>query len=272
MTWKLCDTDWNHWPENWTDKDCFENAKEEGLYGIELGVYRVAEQLSEKRLREITALSESTGVKISGLLLSLVPELWPQGALTGQASQLAEEVDKLARVAVSLDIGVIGLWPGADPRETEKDALHEGLKLVSKSATPHGIYIALEYKPDTVIPDATATLEAVKHFENIGLLVDTGHAYALGEDPTEVIARVAHAGKLFHVHLGDADAGGADDDLPVGRLHSPDEYLQELGRVGFAGVASFDLYGAVEGAGISSKTAVNESVAAVKSAVGDLSS
>ena len=265
MTWKLCDTDWNHWPEKWTDKDCFDNAHKEGLYGIELGVYRSDEQLSEKRLAELAVLTETTGVKVSGLLLSLLPELWPHGALTGQTTELAEEVEKVARVAVSLGIDVIGLWPGADLDESETDALHEGLKLVSQAAMPHGIRIALEYKPDTVIPDATATLTAVEHFDNIGVLVDSGHAYALGEDPTEVIARVAKAGKLFHVHLGDADTGGADDDLPVGRLHSPDEYLQELTRVGFEGVASFDLYGAVEG-GISSKDAVSESVTAVRAA------
>lgn len=263
MTWKLCDTDWNHWPEKWTDRDCFENARKEGLYGIELGVYHADEQLSEKRLQDLALLTEETGIKISGLLLSLLPELWPQGALTGQASRLVEEVEKVARVAHSLGIEVIGLWPGADLHDSEAEALHEGLKLVSKAAIPYGIRIALEYKPDTVIPDATAALKAVEHFDNIGVLVDSGHAYALGEDPTEVIARVAKAGKLFHGHLGDADTGGADDDLPVGRLHSPDEYLRELTRVGFEGVASFDLYGAVEG-GISSKDAVSESVAAVR--------
>ena len=265
MTWKLSDTDWNHWPENWTDKDCFSNAQREGLYGIELGVYRSEEQLSAKRLADIAELTDTTGVKIAGLLLSLLPEQWPHGALTGKANEVAQEVEKVARVAASLSIDVIGLWPGADLDESETDSLHEGLKLVSEAAIPHGIRIALEYKPDTVIPDATATLKAVQHFGNIGVLVDSGHAYALGEDPTEVIARVARAGKLFHVHLGDADTGGADDDLPVGRLHSPDDYLQELTRVGFEGVASFDLYGAVEG-GISSKDAVSESVAAVRGA------
>jgi len=265
MTWKLCDTDWNHWPEQWTDKDCFDNSQREGLYGIELGVYRSEDQLSETRLANLALLTETTGVKVSGLLLSLLPELWPHGALTGQAVELAQEVGKVARVAVSLGIEVVGLWPGADLDESQTDALHEGLKLVSEAAFPHGIRIALEYKPDTVIPDATATLRAVEKFDNIGVLVDSGHAYALGEDPTEVIARVAKAGKLFHVHLGDADTGGADDDLPVGRLHSPNGYLQELTRVGFAGVASFDLYGAVEG-GISSKDAVSESVTAVRAA------
>jgi sugar phosphate isomerase/epimerase len=266
MTWKLSDTDWNHWPEKWTDKDCFENAKVEDLYGIELGVYHSDEQLSEKRLGEIGKLTELTGVKISGLLLSLLPELWPQGALTGESTRLAGEVEKVAQIAKSLGIDVVGLWPGADLDESDTEALHQGLELVSQAATPYGIRIALEYKPDTVIPDAASTLTAVRPFENIGVLVDSGHAYALGEDPTEVISRVAAAGKLFHVHLGDADTGGADDDLPVGRLHSPDEYLQELGHVGFAGVASFDLYGAVEGAGISSKDAVSESVAAVRAA------
>lgn len=266
MTWQLCDTDWNHWPDNWSDKDCFENALEQNLSGIELGVYSVREQLSADRLASLREVSRSTGVRVSGLLLSLPTERWANGALVGASAQVAVEVSELAAIAASFGIGVIGVWPGADAPGATPESLASGIEAVADAASRHGVRVAFEYKPDTAMPNALATLDAVRYVENAGVLVDTGHAYALGEDPAEVIRQVARARKLWHMHLGDAGSGGADDDLPVGRLNDPSEYLAVMQEVGYTGNAAFDLYGAVEDGLLSSKDAVAESTAAVRAA------
>jgi len=52
---------------------------------------------------------------------------------------------------------------------------------------------------------------------------------------------------LWQVHLGDAAPGGANDDLPLGALHSPAPLPAALSAVGYVGTAAFDLDGAVSG-------------------------
>jgi sugar phosphate isomerase/epimerase len=75
------------------------------------------------------------------------------------------------------------------------------------------------------------------------VLLDTGHAFAAGEDPAAVVRRLGEL--LLHVHLGDARPGGGDDDLPCGRLNDFSSFVDALDQTGFVGSASFDLYGAV---------------------------
>ena len=263
MSWKLCDTDWNHWPDQVSDHELWHQSRKLGLAGIELGVYRTSEQLPSDRLNSLSELVRSTGIPVSGVLLSLTPERWPNGALTGEVDDVVNEVDALCQISSRLGLSVLGVWPGADPESSDPQILRRGIEKVSRAASRHGIRIAFEYKPDTALRDAQTTLKLIEGVANAGVLVDTGHAYALGEDPAEVIRGVSDAGKLWHLHLGDAGFGGADDDLPVGRLHNADGYLSALQDVGYSGYGAFDLYGAVEGGGFTGDAAVSESLAAV---------
>lgn len=264
MKWKICDTDWNHWPEQWTDLDLWQYAKEIGLDGIELGVYSSQDELNDDRMEAIEKLTADSGIRVCGILLSLPQERWPNGALTGNLEGLLKEVDHIAATASEMKIPVIGIWPGADPEDSDPTALTLAIAAVAQAASNHGVQVAFEYKPDTALPDARRTLELLKGIENAGILIDTGHAFAIGEDPAEAIRETAKAGKLWHMHLGDAETGGADDDLPVGRVHDPAHYLRALNEVGYRGIASFDLYGAVAEGGMSSRSSVAESVRAVR--------
>jgi hypothetical protein len=53
--------------------------------------------------------------------------------------------------------------------------------------------------------------------EGLGVLLDTGHAVACGEDPAGM--RCGGWAIAPPRHLGDRRAGGGDDDLPVRELH-----------------------------------------------------
>ncbi len=245
--WRLCDADWNHWPDGLDDQAVWAAAAAGGLEGIELGVYRAADELAPVRLERVRRLVEQTGVPVAMLLLSLPAGRWPGGALSSPATaaMVAEEAGRVAEAAAGFELDTIGLWPGADAPggAWEREAFLQGLARVAEAVAASGARVALEYKPGTAVATAVDALALCDLVPGLGVLVDTGHAYAAGEDPAEVVRLVGE--RLWHVHLGDAVEGGADDDLPVGRLHDFGAFATALAEVAYAGAASFDLYGAV---------------------------
>lgn len=250
--WRLADADWNSWPDGLTVPQIFARAAELHLDGIELGVYDAAVELAPQRLAELAAITADTGVPVSAALLSLPTARWPQGALSGEVDRLVGQVSACAAVCRELDLDVLGIWPGADPVGADVvAALHRCVQAAD------GVRLALEYKPGTAVATAEEAAELCAQVSGLGVLLDTGHAYAAGEDPAQVVDRLGDL--LLHCHLGDAPLGGDDDDLPCGRIHDFTAFVAALDASGFAGAASFDLYGAVSSGAMSGEQAVRES-------------
>jgi len=251
-SWQVTDADWNSWPEGLHDAAVFEQAAALGLAGVELGVYDAAVELSPARLAELERVTSRTGVPVSAVLLSLPAERWPVGALTGEVDRLVAQVRACAEVCRSLGLGVLGLWPGADrPGST----VLPGLRRCVEAAG--GVRLALEPKPGTAVAGTDDALALCAQVDGLGVLLDTGHAFAAGEDPAWVVRRLGDA--LLHVHLGDARPGGGDDDLPCGRQHDFGSVVSALDDTGYSGSASFDLYGAVTDGGLRAEAALRES-------------
>lgn len=248
-TWRLTDADWNSWPAGVRDAQVLEQAAALGLAGVELGVYDAAVELAPARLAALAA----GPVPVTAVLLSLPADDWPDGALAGDVERLHGQVKACADSCRDLGLAVLGLWPGAD--EVGADVLYGVQRCV---ATAGDVRIALEYKPGTAVEDAEQAMALCDEVDGLGVLLDTGHAFAAGEDPAEVVALLGD--RLLHVHLGDAAPGGADDDLPCGRLHDFAPVLAALDRCGYTGTASFDLYGAVTEGGVPGLQAVRESL------------
>lgn len=246
--WRLGDTDWNSWPDGLSDVETAAQAAGLGLAGLELGVYDAAVELAPARMAALAA----AGVTVTGVLLSLPVERWPSGALSGELDRLLDQVRACADACRSLGIGVLGLWPGADPVGAP---VVDGLRACVAAAGD--VRIALEPKPGTAVQTAVEAFALCAAVPGLGVLVDTGHCYAVEEDPAEVVALLGD--RLLHVHLGDASPGGGDDDLPCGRLHDLGPFVRALDASGFAGVASFDLYGAVSSGEVTAAEAVRES-------------
>ena len=250
--WRLTDADWNSWPDGLGDEAVWAQTVELQLDGVELGVYDAAVELAPGRLVELARLVERTGVAVTGVLLSLPAERWPGGALSGDIDRLVVQVAACARACHALGLDALGLWPGADPAGADVLA---GLRKVVRAA--HDVPVALEYKPGTAVADASEAIALCEQVPGLGVLLDTGHAYAVGEDPAEVVGRLGD--RLLHCHLGDAAPGAGDDDLPCGRVHDFGPFLAALDAHGFAGSASFDLYGAVSSGLATGREAVRES-------------
>lgn len=252
ITWRLADADWNSWPGGLDDAAVWSQAADLRLDGVELGVYDAAVELRPSRLEALQGLTVQTGVPVAGILLSLPVERWPDGALSGDVGRLVEQVRVCAEECRSFGLSVLGLWPGADPVGAD---VVDGLRRVVDAAGD--VQVALEYKPGTAVAtaaDAAALCDAV---DGLGVLLDTGHAFAVGEDPAAVVELLGD--RLLHCHLGDAAPGAGDDDLPCGRVHDFATVVAALDASDFRGTASFDLYGAVQDGGLSSLSAVRES-------------
>ncbi len=246
-TWRLTDADWNSWPDGLSGPGHVRQTHELGLDGVEIGVYDAAVELAPERLRALPAT-----VPVTDVLLSLPAERWPQGALSGDVDRLVEQVQACAAVCRELGLPVLGLWSGADPVGVDVVA---GARRVVEAAGE--VRVALEYKPGTAIGSAAEAIALCGQVDGLGVLLDTGHAYAAGEDPAQVVRDLGEL--LLHCHLGDAALGGSDDDLPCGRLHDMTTFVAALDASGYRGTASFDLYGAVVAGVATGREAVRES-------------
>ncbi len=222
---------------------------------MEVGVYHPDDELSASAVTSIEALVEETGLGVDAVLFSMPAERWPDGGLAsaGESARAVAEIAETARRAADLGAGVLGVWPGADvlTGDAAVDDVDGGWARTSDALTEVGdltgrlgLTLAVEYKPGQLIADAEDALRLVEDIDRagVGVLVDTAHAFAAGEDVAALPARLG--GRLAHVHLGDS-SGDADADLPPGAEHDFAPFLAALASVGYQGVVSFDLYGAV---------------------------
>lgn len=266
--WQVLGADWNHWPDGLDDHATWELLSRLGVCGVEVGVYVASVELSARRSAERAKAAERTGLPVASVLLSLPAARWPGGALThpdpAVRERLVAEVAACARAVAALGLSRLGVWPGADLTGASWDLLVGTLERARDAAAPHDVHLDVEYKPGTVVPDCTAALRLAADVPGTGVLLDTGHAWALGEDPAESVRRLGSL--LTGVHLGDANPGRSDDDLPLGRVHDVAALVRALDETGYAGTAAFDLYGAVSEAGQSGESAVAESLAALQGA------
>jgi xylose isomerase len=80
--------------------------------------------------------------------------------------------------------------------------------------------------------------------DNVGVLVDTGHAYCAGENIAESISLCKLAGdKLYNVHVND-NYKSWDDDMMVGSVHPFEmlEFLYWLEKLDYKGPIVLDIF------------------------------
>jgi xylose isomerase len=160
-------------------------------------------------------------------------------------------------IAGELGCTTLNLWPGQDgydyllaaDYEKERGWLCEAVRELA-TAYP-ALRFALEYKPKEPRTHSylarmadTLLLAQETGCANVGVTIDTGHAYVGGEVVGESIVLAKRAGgRLLHMHFND-NHGVWDDDMIVGSVHSVCylETLYWLDRCGYAGWLSMDQY------------------------------
>jgi xylose isomerase len=177
-----------------------------------------------------------------------------QPAIRRQAIDMTRQMCDIAR---DLGCKTINLWPGQDGYDYLLAADYEHQRAwmceaVAELATAYpDLKFALEYKPKeprthSLLARMADSLLLAQETgcANVGVTIDTGHAYVAGEVVGESIVLAKRAGnRLFHMHFND-NHGTWDDDMIVGTVHSICylETLYWLDRCGYDGWLSMDQY------------------------------
>ena len=228
----------------------------EGLDGLELvGNWHV----SDDNIGQVPAMLADRGFRIC----MLTPDLWTQAkwgrgslaapdAKTRQAA--VDEVKKVMDWGAELDCPYVDVWPGQDGFDYCFQAdyveawkwLQDGLARCAQHNDK--VRVLVEYKPreprtHCFVSHVGKTLLLLADLENVGVLLDVGHALEGGENVAEAVALLSHYGKLDYVHFND-NYRSWDDDMMVGSVHLV-EYLELvywLRRVGYGGWLTLDIF------------------------------
>ena len=164
---------------------------------------------------------------------------------------------QMCDVAGEMGCQIMNIWPGQDGYDYLLCADYERARewfcrAIAKLAGEYPrLKFALEYKPKeprthSYLARMADTLLMAQETgcSNVGVTIDTGHAFVAGEDVGEAIVLAKRAGKrLFHMHFNDNHAAW-DDDMIVGTVHSVCfvETLYWLDRCDYKGWLSMDQY------------------------------
>lgn len=230
-----------------------------GVTGVELvGTWDV----TSENVEQVGEMLDKHGLKC----VSIIPDhfaqkRWGRGTLSAKDEDIRKQAldytFECVEMARTLGCKIINLWPGQDgydyPLQSnfvrERRWLLENITKVAK-ATPD-IRFSLEYKPKeprnfSFMARASDTLLLAKEtgLDNVGVTIDTGHAFVAGENVAEAVVILQEYGKkLFHMHFND-NYGSWDDDMIVGSVHFPwyVELLFWLKETGYEGWLSMDQY------------------------------
>lgn len=196
---------------------------------------------------------------------TIVPNLyseqrWAHGTLTNRNFKERTEITAFCAEALDFckEIGGVDvmLWlahdgydyPFEDNYTTRYGYLAENLHIIASHRSD--VNVTIEYKPADpriyqYISNAGKALSLCNEvgLDNLGVILDYGHALIAGENPAESAALLARYKRLFHIHLSD-NYGKTDDDLLIGSvsLWQTLEFFYQLQEVGFDGWYVMDIW------------------------------
>ena len=204
------------------------------------------------RWREVVALLRKHQMKATAVSLGVPFYYDPRLDLHSSAEPV--RTDSVAYACRGLDFASrIGaeLVYACSIRRGPKDGHANSLRRLDRSvrectryAEKLGIRFALEPFPTGVLPTVRDTVGFVKDLEtdNLGVLLDTGHAAISGEPLAKAVQ--ISKGKTVHVHLNNNDGVGDLHWAPqTGKLRTSDfvEFMAELKNQGYSGRVSLEI-------------------------------
>jgi protein FrlC len=152
------------------------------------------------------------------------------------------------QTAFALGASIVSVCPGHSLfGQAEVDAwrsLQNSLDEICRFALPYNIQIAIEpadrYETDLIqtISEALRMINELGH-NNLGVVLDTGHAHVVGESAVEALA--AAQNRLFHIHIDD-NLGLRDQHLVPGQgSFDFTAFFKALDKSGYQGYLGVEL-------------------------------
>ena len=220
----------------------------------------------------VTYTRDADPVKLRSILAdhglragTIVPDTYSNsrcinGTLSSNDNKQREYITKICSESMDFckEIGGVDvmLWLGQDgydyPFEDDYESMWSWLvenlyKVVSHRSD---VNVAVEYKPADprvyqYISNAAKALVLCNEvgLDNIGVILDYGHALVAGETPAESVALLARYKRLFHVHLSD-NYSKMDDDMMIGAvsLWQTLDFLYQLQQTRYDGWYVMDIW------------------------------
>ena len=241
---QLGSADWNLWPLSRDYDVIFGILKSKNIERVELGIYQPSIELSEENRAKIIRASVRSQVEITAMLFSLTDEYWPDGAMSNTSSGFLKESEFFLKVMKEMRIGYANFWTGVDGTSSNMGQVAQTIAALDALGDDFPGVMSIEYKAETIFPNGATLAKLLTSTRNLKVLVDTGHAFALGEDIVQLLGNLHDLNLLGAMHLGDAVVGDSDADLPCGRVHDFAPIIRKLLEMNFKHTANFDLYGA----------------------------
>jgi sugar phosphate isomerase/epimerase len=151
------------------------------------------------------------------------------------------------RVADYLGCKTISVPPGGPlgniTRQEAISLFHQGLERVIPLAQELGVKVLVEPEPDLLIERTQEFKSFIRDVKSdwVGLNLDIGHFYCVGEDPNAAFEELFEW--VGHVHLEDIAPSRAHDHLIAGQgaIQFP-EIFDTMKRLGYQGDISLELY------------------------------
>lgn len=186
-------------------------------------------------LSQVKEALKEAGLQAIGITPEIYLRKWSRGAFTNPDPVARAEAMKLmneaADVVRELGASYVKVWPGQDGWDYPFQVDHKQLwKLAvdgmrELAAANPDVKFAIEYKPreprvKMTWDSAARTLLGIDDIglENVGVLLDFGHALFGGESPADSAQLIIDRGRLFGMDVND-NLRSWDDDLVVGTVH-----------------------------------------------------
>lgn len=211
-------------------------------------------------LSEVKDALKDAGLKAIGITPEIYLQKWSRGAFTNPdpAARAAafELMHESAGIVRELGANYVKVWPGQDGWDYPFQVNHKNLWKLAvdgmrdlAGANPD-VKFAIEYKPreprvKMTWDSAARTLLGIEDIglDNVGVLLDFGHALYGGESPADSAQLIIDRGRLFGMDVND-NLRGWDDDLVVGTVHMTEifEFFYVLKINNWQGVWQLDQF------------------------------
>ena len=233
-----------------TIEEAIRQIREMGFDAVEPVIWNIKD-FPKSRRQKIGEEIKSLNLEVPNMCLNDNVYVWSEPVYTSIDKNvregMVERVKEGINVALEWNCKCISLWPGSDsiplkiPYWKAWKYLVDVISKCAKISEELGVPIALEYKPENILNNVDSTLRLLSEVNsnNIGVLLDTGHAIVAREHLPTVVEMLNK--KLLHVHFDD-NYGDWDRDMPPGTVHNFKPFLEALKRINYKGCLSMDVW------------------------------